>query len=84
MANPNIVLDKDGKPIFIGHEDPANPPVKAPSESSKMECPVCRGRFDYLIGEDTPDGGRMGCETCYRPGKPRPTNESYDKTREID
>ncbi len=66
MNNQFIVPGPDGKPVFLGREDPQNPPVK-PTEGTKMECPFCRGKFDYLVGEDTPDGGRMGCESCWKP-----------------
>lgn len=78
-----ILPDKDGNPQFIGKEDPNNPPVK-PREGSKMECPVCHGMFDYLLGVDTPDGGRMGCEMDWKPSqKGVDTNNEYNKDQEI-
>ena len=67
MSNPFVAYGPDGKAVFTGKEDPHNPPT-VPSEGSKMECPVCHGMFDYLVGEDTPDGGRVGCEKCWKPG----------------
>lgn len=60
-----LIVEQDGKKIFVGKEDPNNPPVR-PMEGSKMECPVCHKQFDYLVGEDR-NGGRMGCESCWRP-----------------
>lgn len=78
----NIIL-QDGKPVFMGKEDPNNPPVRPVGESSKMECPVCHGMFDYLVGENTTDGGVQGCESCYKPGKSSQTGDVYDKTKEI-
>ncbi len=81
---------QDGKPVFIGREDPTNTPIRLPAECvhgsvdcSHMECPVCHNYFDYLVGENTNDGGRMGCDGCYRPGKSEQTNESYDPSKEI-
>ena len=46
---------------------------------SKMQCPVCKRWFDYLVGENTPDGGRMGCEACWKPGKVKRVEEKTDK-----
>lgn len=60
------VIEENGKKVFVGQEDPRNPPVR-PQEGSKMECPVCHGMFDYLVGEDDNNGGRMGCEGCWKP-----------------
>lgn len=78
----NFVL-KDGVPVFIGKEDPTNPPVKPPN-GSKMECPVCHGMFDYLVGEDI-GGGRMGCEDCWKPPvQPQEAKpETYDTEKEM-
>jgi len=69
------VIEKDGKKIFVGQEDPNNPPVR-PLEGSKMECPVCHGMFDYLLGDV-----KKGCESCYDRTKDteRRTNETTDK-----
>jgi len=36
-------------------------------ESSKIECPVCHQGVDFLLGDDTPDGGKRGCEACWKP-----------------
>lgn len=36
-------------------------------ESSDMECPVCHEVVPYLVGEDTKDGGKKGCEKCWKP-----------------
>ena len=78
ISNSFFVKDKDGKPVFIGKEEPDSPRPKG--ESSKMECPQCHGMFDYLLGEI-----RMGCEGCYDPSKDQTTEgrESYDESREI-
>lgn len=92
----DVILDKEGKPVFIGKEDPNNKPTpevpvntrwcsycnkrfsyENPScpechqefGDGKMECPVCKKWFDYLIGENTFDGGIMGCEGCWKPPK---------------
>lgn len=35
-------------------------------QGSKMQCKVCGGWFDYLVGEDIGDG-RQGCEKCWKP-----------------
>jgi hypothetical protein len=68
---PFIIKGPDGKPVFLGAEDPQNPPVNPkPGEGSKMTCPVCRDQVDYLLGEDE-GNGKMGCETCYRPNTQR-------------
>lgn len=34
---------------------------------SGTECPVCHELVDYLLGEDTRDGGVQGCERCWKP-----------------
>jgi len=52
-------------------------------ESEKMICPVCGSEVDYLVGENTQDGGRKGCEGCYRPGNLSETDDSYDESKEI-
>lgn len=77
----NFVI-KDGKPVFVGKEDPSNPPTR-PQNGSTMECPVCHGQFPYLVGEDTSDGGRIGCEGCWKPGKPSKSSDAYDKSHEM-
>jgi len=78
----DIVKDENGKPVLIGQEDPISVPVKH-APSPQMECPVCLGMFDYLVGEDS-DGGRLGCETDWRPSKSAMRGgEDYDKTLEI-
>ena len=63
-----FVPGPDGKPVFIGKEDPNQKPVER-GEGSKIECPVCKGIFDYLLGDDTPDGGVRGCEKCWKPSQ---------------
>lgn len=70
-----IVPDENGKPRFVGQEDPHNPPVSSPSRGSRMVCPVCQGEFDYLLGENTSDGGVQGCEKDYRPSRKGVTYE---------
>jgi len=42
-------------------------------ESAKIECPVCHQEVDFLLGDDTPDGGKRGCEACWKPSTtPKP------------
>ena len=62
-----IIKGPDGTPTFIGREDPNNPPPQKIREGSKLECPICHNMFDYLVGEDTRDGGRLGCEADWKP-----------------
>lgn len=72
MSVPYVIQGPDGKPVFTGKEDPHNPPVSPTvGEGSKIECPICHGQFDYLVGDDTPDGGKRGCETCWKAPPPR-------------
>lgn len=59
------IIEQNGKKIFVGQEDPNNPPVR-PMEGSKMECKVCHKMVDYLVGEDG-NGGVQGCESCWKP-----------------
>jgi hypothetical protein len=76
MNNPFVVLDKDGKPVFIGHDDlnnPPNPPDHGPALTE--ECPVCHNKVPYLVGENTSDGGVMGCESCWKPSQHPLRNE---------
>lgn len=77
-----IIKGEDGKPVFIGKEDSNNPPPK-PRQGAKMECPQCHDQVDYLLGENTPDGGKQGCEKDYKAGKIEKGGETYDKDREI-
>src|SRR5690242_15074361 len=81
--NDLIVQAPDGAPRFVGKEDPNNPPVQAPpackhgtDQCSHMQCPVCGGYFDYLLGENTPDGGVQGCEKDYKLGGKKGTHEN--------
>lgn len=60
----DVILGSDGKPMFIGKDQPS-PQVKS-EKGAQMQCPVCKGWFDYLIGEDI-NGGVRGCETCWKP-----------------
>jgi hypothetical protein len=88
MPNPFVIL-QDGKPVFIGKEDPANPPVQPPDEKAFVECPICGTWVPYLVGEDTQDGGKKGCEADWvpRPKKENeetPTNETYETEKEIE
>lgn len=77
--NNFVVNSPDGKPVFVGREDPQNPPT-APVEGSKLECPVCHGEFDYLLGEKTDDGGVMGCEVDWKPApNPQPILDEPEK-----
>ena len=75
----DIILDKDNKPVFVGKEDPNNPPVKPPS-GSQMQCEKCGGMFDYLLGSV-----KLMCEGCYDPSldKPDKKGDFYDKSKEI-
>ena len=77
----NFILDKDGKPVFTGKEDPANPPVKPSGEGSKIECPVCHGMFDYILGFT-----KKGCEGCFDKSKdvPEKGGDTYDREKEIE
>ena len=78
-----VILGKDGKPVFIGQEDPHNPPV-APQQGSKMQCPVCSKEVDYLVGENA-NGGVQGCEGCWKPPTTpvQSTGDTYDRSKEI-
>lgn len=67
--NPFVRQGNDGKPIFIGKEDPNNPPNNPSAGSSKIECQVCHKMVDYLVGENTQTGGVQGCEDCWKPGR---------------
>lgn len=79
--NQFFIPGPDGKPVFLGKEDIANPPTKKP-EGSKMECPVCHGQFDFLVGENTHDGGVMGCELCWKPPKGKRSYGKEEGTKE--
>ena len=50
----------------------ANQSTTYKKTSGKMTCPVCGIEVDMLVGEDTKDGGRMGCDKCWRPPKEMP------------
>ena len=95
MVMDTPIVEENGKKVFVGVEDPNNPPifVKNPQvryckhcgkesgndrtecehcgrvlDDGKMQCPVCKRFFDYLVGEDI-NGGKMGCESCWKPPK---------------
>lgn len=75
MSNNLFVPDKDGKLKFIGKDDPSNPPTEAPAVTT-LECPICHAQVPYLVGDDTPDGGKRGCESDWvRPTKPQTNND---------
>ncbi len=38
----------------------------------KMTCPACGVAVDFLVGETTQDGGKQGCERCWRPPMSKP------------
>ena len=73
-----VVPGKDGKPVFIGREDPSNPPVNKP-HGAMMTCPICGKEVDYLVGDDTEDGGKQGCEACWKPSKKGSHEEKQTK-----
>jgi hypothetical protein len=65
-----VIVDKDGKKVFIGQEDPNNPPVvihspnkrfcshcQKESENDQVYCTHCKRQFD---------DGKMECPTCHR------------------
>ncbi len=83
MSNPFVTIGEDGKPKFIGKEDPSNKPFPPDLKPiGNMECPVCHGLFPYLVGEDT-DGGRMGCEDCWRPPRQQTRKEGGENVEEV-
>lgn len=43
---------------------------------SGITCPVCKETVSYLVGEDTKDGGVMGCEACWKPSQGSKTADS--------
>ena len=43
-----------------------NPFVKR-REEEKLICPICGNEVGYLVGDDTPEGGKRGCEACWKP-----------------
>lgn len=64
--NDLFTKDDNGKIIFIGKEDPNNPPpIKR--EGTKMQCPVCHNDVDYLLGQKY-----QACEACYDQTKDEP------------
>ena len=71
----HIVRGSDGKPVFIGRE--ARPPRYGKEGASSLSCPVCGKECDYLVGENSPDGGRQGCEGCWRPGRGMEGGENH-------
>lgn len=85
MSNNFLAQGPDGKVRFIGKDDPHNPivPLTPPECAhgtqvcSHMQCSFCHEYVDYLVGEDTPDGGRRGCEGCYRPSQ-IPIDKGFD------
>ena len=87
MAYDRMILTPDGKPMFIsnaitpipggkatfvGHNEPPITNVKG--ESTKIPCPICKIPVDYLVGENTEDGGIQGCEGCWKPSKKKGGN----------
>ncbi len=77
----DIIIGPDGKPTFIGKEQPS-PTVKKEG-GSQMQCPVCNGWFDYLVGDDTPNGGVRGCEKCWKAPKEGVRHEAETNSEEI-
>lgn len=82
-----IIHDKDGKPQFIGKEDPNNTPIQfnkpcvhGGDKCSHMQCPIGGEWVDYLVGDDIGDGKR-GCEAHWKPPTQpiQRTDETTDK-----
>ena len=107
--NDVVGKDEKGKPVFLGKEDPSNPPIvpidpntrycsicKKYNDNaheacltcghfyadSKMQCPVCKKWFDYLLGDDG-NGGIRGCENDWKPPT-RPQKGAYESERTKD
>lgn len=76
-----LIVEQDGKKVFVGKEDPNNPPVR-PMEGSKMECPVCHKMVDYLVGENI-HGGIQGCEMCWKPPQKQERREHEVTTKVV-
>jgi hypothetical protein len=78
MSNPLIVKGEDGRPVFVGKEEPQIKTAKG--EPSRIECPKCHQMVDYILGEV-----KQGCEACYKYEEDYPDQrpETYDKSKEI-
>ncbi len=48
------------------HQTPSSAYKK---QSDALACPVCGVEVEYLLGEDTDDGGKKGCEKCWKAPK---------------
>lgn len=64
------IIEKDGKPVFVGKEDPLNPPVFV-KDPMKRYCSKCRGengndRTECIKCGSVLDDGKMQCPTCKR------------------
>ena len=60
MSNITVKISENGNTVY----------EKQQTES--LSCAICGKAVDYLVGENTADGGRMGCEECWKPAPPRP------------
>ncbi len=77
-----IIPGPDGKPMFMGKEDSNNPPAQ-PRKGNQIECPICHNMVDFLLGQDTKDGGKMGCPKDYVEGTVDNLAGTYDTDKEI-
>lgn len=64
------IIEKDGQKIFVGKEDPSNPPIFV-KNPMKRYCPKCRGENDNDRTECIKcgsflDDGKMQCPNCKR------------------
>lgn len=93
MSMETPVVEINGKKVFLGKEDPLNPPISVKNpllrycqkcnaentnertecihcgsvlDDGKMQCPICKKFFDFLVGDDVA-GGRRGCEADWKP-----------------
>jgi hypothetical protein len=65
-----IIIDENGKKVFVGQEDPSNPPVFVKNPNARY-CPKCHKESDntkvYCDYCQTPfDDGKMQCPLCLK------------------
>lgn len=68
--NIPLVLDKDGKKVFVGHDDPNNPPVQR-RDANLRHCPKCNKDYGNDMWECPDCGyqfsdGKMECPVCHK------------------